>query len=125
MNSVSFFEIQVDDLQKAIDFYSSIFGWEFMKQEGLPIEYYQIKTDGINGGMLQRPAQRPGPMHGTNAYCCSMEVKDFDTTAKHILEKGGQVAMEKFAVPGKCWQGYFLDLDGNVFGLFQVDENAA
>lgn len=124
MNAVSFFEIQVDDLQKAIDFYSSIFGWEFTKQEGLPIEYYQIKTDGINGGMLKRPAEKPGPMHGTNAYCCSMEVTNFDETAQAILAKGGQVAMEKFAVPGKCWQGYFLDLDGNVFGMFQVDENA-
>jgi hypothetical protein len=33
-------------------------------------------------------------------------------------------ALEKFAVPGTCWQGYFLDLEGNTFGLFQVDENA-
>ena len=25
--------------------------------------------------------------------------------------------MPKFAVPGRCWQGYFLDPDHNVFGI--------
>jgi len=32
--------------------------------------------------------------------------------------------MEKFAVPNRCWQGYFLDLDQNVFGICEIDENA-
>jgi hypothetical protein len=27
-------------------------------------------------------------------------------------------------VPGRCWQGYFLDADHNVFGIFEVDEKA-
>jgi predicted enzyme related to lactoylglutathione lyase len=51
-------------------------------------------------------------------------VKDFDTTAEATLRNGGQVAMEKFAVPDTCWQGYFLDPAADTFGLFQVDENA-
>ena len=32
--------------------------------------------------------------------------------------------MPKFAVPGKCWQGYFLDADHNTFGILEVDANA-
>lgn len=28
------------------------------------------------------------------------------------------------AVPGKCWQGYFLDADHNTFGILEVDANA-
>lgn len=40
------------------------------------------------------------------------------------IENGGKVALAKFAVPGKCWQGYFLDTDGNVFGIFEVDDQA-
>jgi uncharacterized protein len=27
-------------------------------------------------------------------------------------------------VPGTCWQGYFIDTEGNTFGIFQVDEEA-
>lgn len=125
MNSVNFFEIQADDPENAIPFYSEIFGWRFTKQGGLPIDYWQIETEGINGGLLKRPAQKPPSQSGTNAYVCSMQVEDFDATAERILKNAGQVALPKFAVPGKCWQGYFLDPEGNTFGVFQVDEAAA
>jgi predicted enzyme related to lactoylglutathione lyase len=125
MNNVMYFEIQADVPSEALKFYKEIFGWEFTKQEGLPIEYYQIKTDGINGGLLKRPAAVPHGEVGTNAFVCSMEVENFDKTAEKILSLGGIVALPKFAIPGKCWQGYFLDREGNTFGLFQVDEKAA
>ena len=124
MNSPDYFEIQADDPEQAISFYGAVFGWKFTKQIGLPTDYWRIQTEGMGGGLLKRPANAPPPRTGTNAYVCSMQVKDFDTTAGSILRNGGQVAMEKFAVPGICWQGYFVDPSGNTFGLFQVDENA-
>ena len=120
MNNVAFFEIQATEPDRALAFYGEIFGWTFTKQEGLPIDYWQIATEGINGGLLERPAPVPPPMSGTNAYTCSMQVADFDATAEAILAHGGQVAMDKFLIPGKCWHGYFLDSEGNTFGLFQV-----
>lgn len=52
-------------------------------------------------------------------------VDNFDATATAILMNGGQSAIAKFAIPKKCWQGYFLDLDNNLFGIFEVDENAS
>jgi predicted enzyme related to lactoylglutathione lyase len=53
-----------------------------------------------------------------------MEVADFDIKAQKILTLGGVVAMPKFPVPGVCWQGYFLDTEGNTFGIFQPDAEA-
>ena len=53
-----------------------------------------------------------------------MEVANFDSVAAEIMKRGGRVALEKFAVPGVCWQGYFIDPDGNTFGLFQPDPQA-
>ena len=50
--------------------------------------------------------------------------EDFDKTAQTITKLGGEVALPKFAVPGLCWQGYFRDTESNVFGIFQVDEQA-
>jgi predicted enzyme related to lactoylglutathione lyase len=32
--------------------------------------------------------------------------------------------MPKFAVPGVCWQAYFIDTEGNTFGIFEPDSNA-
>jgi predicted enzyme related to lactoylglutathione lyase len=124
MNSPAYFEIQADDPDQVIDFYTAVFGWKFTKQIGLPIDYWRIETEDIRGGLLKRPATAPPRRSGTNAYVCSMQVEVFDATAGAILRNGGQVAMEKFAVPSTCWQGYFLDPSGNTFGLFQVDENA-
>jgi predicted enzyme related to lactoylglutathione lyase len=123
MNHPMYFELQADDLARARRFYEAVFGWAFSKQDNLPIEYYRIETDGIAGGLLPRPA--PTSRGGTNAAVISMEVEHYDTTADTILKHGGVVALPKFAVVGRCWQGYFIDTEGNTFGIFEVDENAA
>ena len=124
MNGPSYFEIQADDLKRASNFYGQIFGWKFIKAEGLPVEYWRIETQGPRGGLLQRPAQVPPAQSGTNAFVCSMEVENFDAVASKVIKLGGQVALPKFAVPGTCWQGYFLDTEGNTFGIFEVDAKA-
>ena len=92
---------------------------------GLPVEYWRITTSGPRGGLLKRPARAPWPGQGTNAFVCSMQVDDFDKIAKNVLDHGGAVALPKFAVPKICWQGYFLDTEGNTFGIFQLDASAA
>lgn len=124
MNGHLYFEIQADDPIRASHFYKEVFGWQFEKAPGLPVEYWRIETGGARGGLLQRPAQTPPPECGTNAFVCSIEVENFDETAEKILSPGGQIALPKFAVPGTCWQGYFIDTEGNTFGTFQVDETA-
>lgn len=120
MNSIGYFEIQATDTAKAVEFYTNVFDWKFVKEMGFPIDYRRIENAGMNGGLMARPVKTPPTEYGTNAYTCSIEVADFDATAKVILENGGQVAMAKFEIPGRCWQGYFLDTDKNVFGIFQV-----
>ena len=124
MNGHFYFEIQADDTHRAVDLYKEVFGWKFEQVYGLPVEYWRIETGGARGGLLKRPAQPPPPQCGTNAFVVSIEVENFDETAQKIVGLGGQIALPKFAVPGVCWQGYFVDTEGNTFGLFQVDETA-
>ena len=124
MNTIGYFEIQSSDPKRDIKFYQSIFDWKFIKEEFVPIEYYRIETNGIKGGLLKRPANVPTPGSGTNAFTCSIQVESFDKTADLIMQAGGEIAVPKFAIPNRCWQGYFIDLDNNVFGLFEVDEQA-
>ena len=124
MNTIGYFEIQSSDISRDIQFYQSVFGWKFIKEEFVPIEYYRIETNGIGGGLLKRPCKVPPIEFGTNAFTCSVQVGNFDKTAELIVQHGGQIAMPKFAIPGRCWQGYFVDLDNNVFGIFEVDINA-
>jgi uncharacterized protein len=124
MNTIGYFEIQTSTPTRESKFYTNVFGWEFTLEPSLPVEYYRIETGNINGGLLKRPAKIPPSECGTNAFVCSVQVPDFDDISEKILKNGGQVALPKFAIPGKCWQGYFVDPDNNTFGIFEVDENA-
>lgn len=130
MSRVVHFEIQADDVERAKSFYAATFGWDF--QDWGPVAgttYWGIVTGpddqpGINGGLLQRPAATPGPGQGTNAFVCTMAVTDYDETERRILEAGGQVALPKMALTGLAWQGYYLDTEGNTFGIHQPDPEA-
>ncbi|TSC81806.1 MAG: glyoxalase/bleomycin resistance protein/dioxygenase [Parcubacteria group bacterium Gr01-1014_20] len=130
-NRVVHFEIQAEDIERAKKFYGEVFGWEFQGWPMGSVTYWAIVTapkessePGINGGFVQRPCPPPKPEQGTNAFTCTIQVENFDEIAKKIEVAGGKVAMPKFALPGMAWQGYFLDTEGNTFGLHQVDTNA-
>lgn len=124
MNSVAYFEIHSSQPEAAVRFYQELFGWRFTRDENVPIPYWRIETDGIHGGLLERPAETPPLKCGANAFVCSVEVSDIDAEAERIESLGGAVALPKFAVPGVCWHAYFVDPDGNTFGIFQPDPAA-
>jgi predicted enzyme related to lactoylglutathione lyase len=125
------FEIQVDDLDRAKAFYAAVFGWTFEDYgqfTGAP--YWGVVTGpedepGINGGIMPRPAPAAGAGSGANGAVLTMGVEDFDATAARIEAAGGRIALPKTALTGMAWQGYFLDTEGNTFGIHQPDEDAA
>ncbi len=131
MSRVVHFEVLADDLERAKAFYAAVFGWAFQDYgavTGSP--YWGIVTGpdedmGINGGLMQRPVPAAGPEQGVTAYVCTIGVEDFDATAAKVLAAGGQVALPKTALTGMAWQGYFLDTEGNTFGVHQPDPDAA
>lgn len=131
MSRVVHFEIQADDVERAKAFYTAAFGWSFEDYgQFTGSTYWGITTGpgdqpGINGGLLQRPAPPPGSGQGTNAFVCTVGVEDYDETERKILDAGGQVALPKMALTGMAWQGYYLDTEGNTFGIHQPDPNAA
>jgi predicted enzyme related to lactoylglutathione lyase len=130
-NRVGHFEIHADNPERCVKFYSEVFGWEIEKWEGGQMEYWMVVTGpreeagGINGGIMRRPCPAPAPSQTTNAYVCTMVVDSYDEMSDKIVAAGGKVAMPKFALKGMAWQGYFVDTEGNTFGLHQADTNAA
>lgn len=125
------FEIQADDLERAKAFYGEVFGWTYQDYghvTGSP--YWGVVTGpedeaGINGGLMPRSSPAAGPGSGSNGAFLTMGVDDFDATAAKIEALGGRVALPKTALTGMAWQGYFLDTEGNTFGVHQPDEDAA
>ncbi|WP_442599993.1 VOC family protein [Neobacillus sp. D3-1R] len=130
MGRLIHFEIHVDDMERAKKFYGEVFGWTFedwSEYAGMP--YFGAVTGdanepGINGALMKRQSPPPQPNQPLNGYACTMGVEDYNSTEAKILDLGGQVAMPKYALPGMAWQGYYLDTEGNIFGIHQPDENA-
>lgn len=123
------FEIHAADVQRACTFYGDVFGWRFedwSEFAGMPYMGATTGDDdmGINGAIMQRQGDNPAPGAGVQGAVITMASEDYDADQQKILDAGGSVAMPKYALPGMAWQGYFLDTEGNVFGLHQPDENA-
>jgi len=130
MGRLIHFEIHVDDMERAKQFYGEVFGWTFedwSEYAGTP--YWGAITGdanemGINGALMQRRGAAPAPGQAMNGYTCTMGVGDYDAAEAGIMRLGGKVAVPKHALPGMAWQGYFVDTEGNVFGIHQPDPNA-
>jgi predicted enzyme related to lactoylglutathione lyase len=116
------FEIPVENPERAIEFYSSIFGWKFDKWGG-PVEYWLITTGdaaepGIDGGLMRRrdPAQ---PCVNT------IGVANLDETLRAVESHGGPCVVPRMPIPAVGWLAYCKDLDGHIFGIMQPDASAA
>jgi len=79
---------------------------------------------GIDGALVQRQGPSPEPNQALNGYACTLGVEDYDSIEAKIINNGGKVALPKYALPGMAWQGYYIDTEGNIFGIHQPDENA-
>jgi len=120
------FDIPVDDVDKAVDFYKAVMGWKVEKYEGPgmgDMAYYLINTnpdkeDAVGGGIGKKAMPEQTLM---NYYRADDGLEAFN---QRVKDKGGTVMMEKLAVPGWGWMSVCMDPEGNPFGGW-VDDNDA
>jgi predicted enzyme related to lactoylglutathione lyase len=118
------FELEAEDPERAVRFYTDVFGWKFDKweQEGFP--YWLITTGGpeepgIDGGLGPRqPGHTPGTVN-------TIGVEDLDAALAAVQGAGGKVVRPKEPIPGIGWLAYCEDTEGNPFGMMQGDPSAA
>jgi predicted enzyme related to lactoylglutathione lyase len=114
------FEIPVNDPEKAIAFYGSVFGWTFTRWGAE--EYWLVSTGpkeepGIDGGLLRKRA----PDH---PQVNTVSVANLGDSMKAVEAAGGTIAVPKMPIAGVGWLAYGRDLDGNIFGMMQTDPDA-
>jgi predicted enzyme related to lactoylglutathione lyase len=80
----------------------------------IPIDTGDERTAGINGGLTQAG----GGFHGTINM---IEVEDIGAAIEKVLANGGEIALEKGAIPGVVYQAYFKDNTGIIVGLHLAD----
>jgi predicted enzyme related to lactoylglutathione lyase len=115
------FEICVDDIERAIEFYSSVFGWNIKESddEGYWLINTEEDKDGpaMTGGLMERL----DPLDSTVVV---FDVPSLDTFVKKIATSGGKIVTPKITVPGAGYSQYCRDSEGNLFAIMQYDEEA-
>jgi uncharacterized protein len=121
MPRVVHFDMKAKEPQKAIDFYSAVFNWKFVKWDNPRMDYWLIttgeaNTPGIDGGL--------GPGEPLRQPINTIGVKDLDTAIEKVKKNGGKILMPRSPIQGVGWFASFEDPTGNQFGLEQDDPTA-
>ena len=124
MDGVNLFNLPVDDMARAKDFFSKIFGWEFMAtgmdgnhhfattvptdENGLPTE-----TGAINGGLLERGA------YNQQVASIFIKVKSIDETLKRVEKNGGKIVLPPVPIADFAFMAQINDTEGNLISLWE------
>ena len=112
------FEIPASDTAKARAFWGGLFGWEFQEYPGSPTEYHMARVDDSSGAAVYAA---DGDRRGTRVY---FDVDDIHAGIARVNELGGE-AGDAIPVPTMGWFSMCKDCEGNEFGIWQSDPNAA
>jgi predicted enzyme related to lactoylglutathione lyase len=113
---ITHIDIPVADMEKAKQFYSSLFGWQIAEvpgYEGYPMWQAPNKISG--GGLAPREDGFTQP----RSY---VEVDSIDETVATATAAGATVLMEKSPISESSWWAVIADPDGNAIGLYEGAE---
>jgi uncharacterized protein len=121
LNSVVYFEIPVDEIDRAQEFYTRAFGWSMRRMEEL--DYIAIITSSTEDGLTAKRGSINGGMqkrsNGVEHPVITIRVEDIDSTLAKIEELGGEQFISKMKVSDMGFTAYFKDTEGNILGLWQ------
>lgn len=117
-NIGTYFEIPVNDLDRAIKFYSFVFDCDFVRDviHDCEMAYFPLNEgQGISGALAKGDIYKPS-IEGSLIYLSTF---DIDAVIKKVLEIGGEELFPKTEVPNIGYSAEFKDCEGNRVGLFQ------
>jgi predicted enzyme related to lactoylglutathione lyase len=112
-------ELATRDLEKAMEFYSQLFGWKLEQTKVTPMDYKEIAIDGVAvGGMMaidENWGEDPPPSH----WNCYIAVENADEIAEKIKAEGGTIKHGPFDAPGIGRIAMAADPSGAPFAIVQ------
>jgi len=114
-NKLTHFAIHIDNIDRAKRFYEGVFDWGFNSygQE----DFLQIKADKSEDGELIGALQsrKYSPVSEKLVGLeCTIGVKDIDAIIEKVKSNGGEILMDKTAIPYVGWLAKFKDTEGNL-----------
>lgn len=118
-NIGSYFEIPVQDIERAIEFYSFIFDCKFDREiihkNEMALFPFNEETSGISGALAKGEIYSPS-IKGTLIY---LNTENIDETLQKITSRGGEILFPKTPVGTIGYVAEFKDSEGNRIALYQ------
>jgi uncharacterized protein len=118
-NAIGWFDIYVDDMDRAVVFYESVFKQK-LEKIGDPTGETQMmsfpadmKAYGASGALVKSEYSRPG-IGGTMVY---FSVEDCSVEESRVIAAKGKIVRPKFSIGEFGWVTLCVDTEGNMFGL--------
>ena len=120
-NVVGWFEIPVIDMERAIGFYETVFGFSMTRQKMGPLDmafFPWIQTGlGAAGSLVHAPGHYRPSSDGTLVYFTAHS-GDLSKELSRVEAAGGKVLREKTLITEEIgYMGLFLDTEGNRIAL--------
>lgn len=111
---VGWHELFAADWEKALGFYSEIFGWQRAESDLGTMGTYQMFSAGGQtiGGMITKP-----PIISTPCWLYYFNIDDIDAALKRVTAGGGQILEGPVEVPAGSWAVRCADPSGAMFAL--------
>lgn len=110
---ITHIDIPVTDMDRAKQFYSTLFGWQIAAPPGFEDYPMWQAPNQISGGGL---APRSEGFDQPRSY---VEVDSIEDTLALVASNGGRTVMEKSPISETSWWAIFEDPEGNVVGLYE------
>ncbi len=113
--------IVVDDLKKAVKFYTEVVGLKLMElDEAHGWAELEGQEGGAKLGIAQKnPTDKEGNQSGQNAIV-TFTVDNLEASVKHVVAKGASLIGAIQEVPGHVKMQTVQDIDNNRFQLVQL-----
>lgn len=117
-NVITWFEIPVQDIERALRFYTTVLGIQLELMEGAEGKNaFFPYHNGVGGSLTQAEGYVPSA-HGPVIYLNAGE--DLAPALARVEAAGGQVAMPKTSIGENGFIAYMLDTEGNRIGLHSL-----
>lgn len=124
MDGVNLFNLPVDDMERAKEFFTKTFGWTLFPtgMEGdhhfattVPTDENGIPSEpgGINGGLLKRGA------YEQKVASIFIKVNSIDETIDKVKTNGGELVLAKVPIADFAYLAQIKDTEGNLISLWE------
>ncbi len=119
-NPVGWFEIYVQDMNRAKGFYQSVFKAQLQKLENPGIEMWAFPMQPEGNGAAGALVRMEGFPSGGNSTIVYFICDDCSVEAKRASTQGGKIFKDKFSIGQYGFIALVTDTEGNMIGLHSM-----